>query len=642
MSKRKKKEKEVPTVEPSEKAQAREADSIASGTASDFADCQMTCAEVLRTRRFWELNLAWLPHALFVLFLILRYTVNLPSVDQWDYEINFLKAFSEHGFRFSDLIAQQLEHRIAANNLVALVNAIFFRWDAQLQCVFLWSMVGLLGCGLAFLSVTGSENRRWVQLIQMTSAGLLLFGVSQYASWNNSASITWFFIECSLMAAMVLSRVRMEYTARVLIHLLIAAATTFSTSTGMMMWGLFLPFLWVTRPREGMVLKKMSVLWFSAAILCIGRYFYGYQKPPDGPSISAGLSQPLRLAQFFFANLGSPYAKGTSAAPEVQGAWVGAIVFAAFALGLGYVWKKRHDRRLFKEALPWTMLGIYCLLMGMAISVGRFGSGFREATESRFVNTQVLLSIALIYLLPLVVRHARGAGGANPSMLDSCRSMNVAILGASGMSALASALVVLHLVQSVGTIDRQPYYRRIFLGSKAGLQFIQHFKDEQQLRWTWARGWEEFLPKVEFAASKGYLALAPSVRVCDLIAPDSPNDSESTRFGAMEQAGQAAPSVIALSGWAVDPVSQMPADAVLLSWESPSSDPVVFGIAQPANLREDLVEKTGVGEYRWAGWVRYLDTRGFPKSEVTIRAWAYDTLTLKIRALRGQFVHKPQ
>jgi hypothetical protein len=607
--------------------------------------------EVLGRRRFWGLNLVWIPHALFILSLILRYTVNLPAVDQWEHEVNFLKAYSEHGFRFSELVVQQAEHRQAMNNVVALINATLFQWDAQIQCVFLWLFVCSLGVALVFLSVTGSETRRWVQVIQMTLSGALLFGVSQYASWNNSSSTSWFTVECCLLAAMVLTRFRMGYGIRLAINMILAAVSTFSASTGMLMWGLFVPFLWIARPTESATVIRAGGVWVLGAVLCVGRYFWDYQKPPGGPSLSEGLEHPLQLIQFFLANLGCPFAKGTTAAPEVQGAWVGGVVVLIVIACLIYVLRNRRDRVFIEEALPWVILGGFCVGMGAAISVGRFSSGFAQATESRFVNTQVLLGISLIFLLPLVFRHGLRAcegpfegsgtgssGNGRPALKD-----NLSIWGAAGFGALSCGIFLLHLIQSVGTFDRQPHYRRIFLGSKAAVQFLRHFRDEQALRWTWTRSWEEFIPKVEFAASKGYLQLAPSTRIRELLASDSPSSSESSSpFGSMEQAAQAAPNVIALSGWAIDPDTHFPADAVLLSWETSTSEPQVFGVAQPANFREDLVTKTGEPEYRWAGWVRYLDTRGFPKAEVTVRAWAYNTRSLKVRALSGQFSYKPE
>ena len=625
-------------------------DTKMTGDASQAATCPVDANSVspaIGGSRFWVLNLFWLPHALFALYLIAAYTVDLPNIDQWQFELPFLKKVAEGQATLGDLIALQLEHRLASNRIAGYLVAKLFGWDQKVEC----GVVLLLGCAIAFCICVLSCRRRGQRMIsralQMSLMAALLFGMPQYASWNNCAAIVWFSVECYLLVGLVIAGTQASFVVRLTSCLLLAVISTFSSSTGMLTWILFVPALLAPLPLADLKRQwKMIGIWGVAACLSIGGYFVGFHRPEGSASMLGILLDPTLFLKFFFANVGSSFGGGMGIDAATQGAIAGVVIVALFGAAACYIFAHRKDRELVRCSVSWLMLGAYGLITGAAITLGRARDGLMEALASRFVNTHVLTVIALIFLLPFVLGHIssarkarRESGLQDPEIRGKrFRLPEISNPFAAGlMASMTTAILILHICYSVSVFDIYPYYKRRFLNAKAAVLFLRFFAEEQMLKVALNQTSAALIPGVEFLNSQGYLRpkLMRSAKVKDLTGSSDQGLGWTGQYGSLEQASQPAPGATSLSGWAVFPLRNQPADAVLLSWETGSEDATIFAVAQGGPLRPDLATRFGNSSYRWAGWVAAFENRLLPKGKLTIRAWAFDMESAKVFELTG-------
>lgn len=594
-------------------------------------------------RRFWLLNLLWIPHALVILLLIANYTVDLPSIDQWDGELPFLEKVAKGTATFSDLIAPQLEHRVATNRVIGWFVATFFGWNHKVECGFVW----LLACGCAWnlciLSCRQPGRSLAARILQLTLMAMLLFGVAQYASWTNCFSIQWFCIEWYLLTGLVVAGASWKFAVRFGVCLALALVATYSSSNGMLLWVLFPPVLFAPLSRDHLRTQgRFVAMWAGVALLAIGGYFVGYQRSDGaGPSMLEGLQDPVRFVTFFLANVGSPFSRGGGFDPINQAVVAGAIVVTLALAALGYLFLRRSDARLLELTMPWMVLGAYAMITGGAMTLGRAASGVSEAIASRYVNTHVLSAIALTFLVPVVVRHMVYSRGAGNSGGRWWRWMGAVTEGkaAGFMASLSTAAVLVHLSYSVVIFDLYPFNKRMFSGVKAAVLFVPCFADESLLKWAWTKPVSKMLPQVEFLDRQGYLrpGLIRSAKIRELIGSGDARLGRPGQNGSIEQVNRPAQNVVVLSGWAAFAGKGEPAGAVVLSWETNPDDATVFAIAQAGPHRDDIAERLRNPKYRWAGWTKAFDTNALPKGNLTIRAWAFDTDTGKVVELNGSF-----
>jgi hypothetical protein len=609
-------------------------------------------------RRFWLLNLLWMPHALFILYLIVVYAVDLPTIDQWDGELPFLQNVADGRVTFGDLIAPQLEHRVATNRAIGYLVAKTSGWNHKIECGFVW----LFACGCAFniciLACRQPSRSLASRMLQFTLMAALLFGIGQYASWTNCFAIQWFCVEWYLLTGLVVAGAYWPFVARYSVCMALALISTYSSSNGLLTWFLFLPALLAPPLREAPKGRlKLIGIWAVVAVLAIGGYFVGYQRSDGGgPSVFAGLQDPIRFVTFFLANVGSPFARGTGVDSIAQGAAVGAVVLTLALTVCVYVFFQRKDGRLVTLATPWLALGAYAMTTGLAMTLGRAASGISEAIASRYLNTHVLSVIALVFLIPLVMRdwlikirlRSTSEADAVNADGDSRQAWTARFVTESRtvglMTGLTTGFVILHLCYSVMVFDLYPHYKRMFLGVKAAVLMVKCFADESLLKWAWTKPVATMLPAAEFLDAQGYLRpkLIRSARIQDLLGTNDRGLGRNGQYGAIEQASRPAQNVISLSGWAVFPGREEPADAVLLSWETSPQDATVFAIAQGGPHRDDLAARLGIGSYRWAGWIVAFDTRLLPKGNLTIRAWAFDMKSAKAFELNESFALQTQ
>lgn len=596
------------------------------------------------SRRIAEMLIDWLwvPSAILALAIVLTFAVDIPYIDQWDGELPFLQRVAAGEASCGDVIALQLEHRIAINRIVALVVSWVAGWHTKACLLVNWLAVCLIVFNLCLLqrqTTAAAASSRWAYGLL---AGAVMFSLPQYDSWFNPSMIAWFAVQVLLTTALLLSNVISQTWLRWVVCALVGWVATFSASHGMLLWLALGLFLAARRWKEtGCLPFRWLVAWGGMAIMAIGFYFWGYSKPPESPSVLAGLRDPIALAGFFLANIGAPLAFGTPIPPVIQARFCGAVIVGVTLVCAIVVLFRLRQRPSLDRTLPWFALLAYALLTKAAISAGRAGSGPDVALASRYMPTANLIICALAALLPIVLDELVLEGRTDASRfawLSDHRTKAIKI----------SLFAVLLAAEALGAIATLPTYanERIRLtAAKAAVLFSRCFKDSELLSNVWSHNTlVDIEDKLDFMDSHGLLRPKTfrSCKIADLPKADRETPAVAVFRGAIEQAGHVNEQAVGFMGWAVDPERGKPADAVLLSWEDDAFDATVFAIVPVGVPRPDVTAKLSNSRFLRAGWGRLFPTDVMPKRSCRIRAWAFNTDDGTIAELDGVVEWRPE
>ena len=603
-------------------------------------------------------DLLWVPPALLILYLITSYSIDFPSIDQWDGEVPFLQKLAAGSATFSDLIAQHLEHRIGTTRLVAAFAAKFAHWDARLERFATWLLACLCAAGVCVLARRSLPGPTRSRCLPVFLSGVLIFSVSQYAIWLNAVAMQWLFAEAFLIAGLIIADSGWKLALRFTTCMALASLATFSTSPGMAAWVVLLPVLLFASPGDKRRrLAGWSTLWLFIAGVNIGRYFWEFQPPSEMPSFVV-LQSPLVCLKFFAAFLGSPCAHGTAIDAVTLSVAAGTVILSLFAAGTLYALMHWRDATLIRRLLPWAMLAAYACATGLATTLGRAGLGLQTALESRYIATPALALVALVFGLPVILRHmlappqqqrpqheSAQASGAESFPGEQRRRWPWRLtpaLAAALAGSLTTALLFTQLCYSVFCLNvSYASYLNFLTTSKAAVLFLPCFREESLLKnfFFSERTLRELPARLAFLESVDCLR-PPLVRTTDINALRSANPLEQgppDRCGALEGADSPGGNLITVQGWAIFPSQGRPADAVLLTWETAGQTATVFAIANMGVLREDVAERLGHSRWRRAGWVKTFDASVLQKGSIIIRAWAFDTQSAKAFELAGSF-----
>ena len=228
-----------------------------------------------------------------------HYAVNIPKWD--DHALRAFLYYSGQEPTFSGklqwLFKQHNEHRIVYDRIVtALDYGLFGQLNyTHLMLVGNLSLVGLLAVFAGVLR--RKEGVVWYQLpiLYALPVALLLFNLSQ---WENMfwgmASLQNFSVVLWVLGAFYL----LTYADRWGLALLMAILATLTSGNGLMIWPLGFVLL-VLQPIVRSVMPKPKKLrplisWAVAAVVVIGLYFWGFEKPGGTHAVRPGVLALLK------------------------------------------------------------------------------------------------------------------------------------------------------------------------------------------------------------------------------------------------------------------------------------------------------------------------------------------------------------
>jgi hypothetical protein len=323
---------------------------------------------------------------LFIGTLIVRYAVNVPIFDEFDWAPLILHMHAGK-ISFGELWTQHNDHRMFFPKLVALGLAMLGGWSQFRECVA--SLAIAVAGQLVLLRLLRTTFPPRTALVLFAGDSLLLFSPSQAENWLWGFQTAWPLINTCVIAVIVLlfRSTNRAWTFPVAVAL--AYVASFSILMGLNVWPVGLIALSSSfRLRRGLV-----ACWIAFGVLAVALYFHDYQYLGRGPS--GALSQytaPTTVPLYFLAYLGGPFA-----------AW-GGVGWSAFFGGLGVLglliatftaWRPNSPEGFREKMIPWVALGVFSVLGAALTTLGRAGLGAEQALAARYITSATLLWIAL-------------------------------------------------------------------------------------------------------------------------------------------------------------------------------------------------------------------------------------------------------
>ena len=190
-------------------------------------------------------------------------------------------------------------------------------------------------------------------------------------------------------------------------------------------------------------------------------YFWDYEKPAHHPSLWSPLSHPIPAGEFVLVFLGNPFTFGTNLPPLPLGVGMGGLLVLILLVCAVYLWRKRDDRTLLGEGLPWLMLAMVAVSSAVLTMIGRLGFGPTQVRASRYITFAVMLPIALLALVPMVRSHWTRSFSARGQLTTKAASF-----------LLLSPFILLACPSFLSDLPVWPVFRQMRLYGKALVSFI--------------------------------------------------------------------------------------------------------------------------------------------------------------------------
>jgi len=384
----------------------------------------------------WTL-LAALPPALLI-FIIARYGIDVPYVDEWDF-VPFLDKSYQGKLTLADLWTVHNEHRIFFPRILMLGLARLTNWDIRWQM----GLSFLLACGI-FAVATWQIRKTWKALGQtdlkwaVVACSVVVFSISQYENWMWGWQMQMFLEMLALWGAVVLLGQPQFSWKRFAGADLLGIVASYSFASGAFVWPLGTMLLLAVRAERTERLVATSA-WLSLGIITLCWYFYEYHRPEDLPAMQSFSHKPANAVLYIVKYVGSlcaQYEEGGVVPNAVWGVTFGVLGPAALAwAGWTIISRRIAD---WRQLLPYFAMAAYALATGAVTMLARVGLGSNQGMTSRYCTMSAPFWLVLLILLLVIATSgssslpAPGAGCSDPRRI--ARWLFWGVLVAVGLS----------------------------------------------------------------------------------------------------------------------------------------------------------------------------------------------------------------
>jgi hypothetical protein len=202
-----------------------------------------------------------------------------------------------------------------------------------------------------------------------------------------------------------------------------------------------------------------------------------------------------------------------------------------------------------------------------------------------------------------------------------------------GLSSLTAALALVFVVGSLAITRFWPEVQHSRLSEKAIILCSGIVNDDEAIA-TYIHPDPATKNRIKLVDSLGYLR--PGILHTNIIRPiAAPAAAEPNRFGEIQQSGKPGEGQFGMIGWAILPEKQRIADAVLLTYDDPKGEPIIFALAQVGISRPEVANALHQADYERAGWGKAFNMSLLPAGSRTLRAWAFDAEECRAYPLQG-------
>jgi hypothetical protein len=562
-------------------------------------------------------------------YLILKNSVNIPYMDDWDTPGAILAIGQGQIPPFADWFAQHNESRPMFPRFIFAILAYWTGWDLRYQMLLSFLFAGLIAVNVFYISHKTVQESPVKLLFLNSLANLLIFSpVTDNWLWGIQTIV---FIPMACMttyAAICYSN--FKDTVKLLMGMALATVSTFSYSSGIVMWVVTIPFLFLSHgySRPSRKRKQWFLgIWLAGFLANASLYFSNYHKPGYHPNFLEAVIYPFKALGFFFAFLGSPLGFSNIITNRlILSQVIGFILVLLFILVCVYLFKFRQNYSLLDRMIPWLVIASYTLLSGLMATAGRVGHGVEAALALRYITFSVYLGVALIYLMAIVFQDIKARNLRVPK-----RRFLVQLIPYSlTLTFLYFSLSSFAVAAESMTIQKQ---QRVY--GKSCVLLINLFADITCIQTKiYPLDFDFTQDRTKLLSDLGFLK--PKLVDSSLFQiSEKQQENPINSHGFLDQFIPLNPDTYQATGWAIIPEQQKPADAVILTYK-PSDDSVTpFAIVEVNQLRPDVARAFDQPNYRQSGWQVNFSTDQIPAQATEISAWSFDAETGKAYIIRS-------
>lgn len=552
-------------------------------------------------------------------WLVRQYGVEVPTLDDWEMAPLIVKAHSGQ-LPWADLFQQQQEARTVLPKLIFILSAAGGHWDVRDQMLFSVICCWLTAGGIFFL-LRRSDLHFVASAICFWLMVITIFSPAQFELWLLASGFPSFLPALFLAVALAAIDTGLSTLLKFVICAALAVASSLTLPNGLLAWALTFPVLLLVRkvPRW----PSWLAAWLLACALCSALYFRGYEKPGYLPTFAPAVS-PVQYARFILEFLGGGLAYCAKDQPGAAAGIFGAFQLALFLAALVYCARRARDRAFLAKVMPWFVLGLYALGNSFLAALGRVQYGPDYALASRYVTFSLWLAIALIALVAIIGSEIAA------SRLPRARAW----LWAIGVALLFSYLAP----YKVGAANTRFFLRSLSAKdrlARGAVLFSPAFDTSQVIQKTAYPPEPGRVIQLSAALDALHLLRPPLVRTNRLKEMPHQGVDGNEGSGSCETLVEEGEFYRA-SGWALLNAKRRQADCVVIAYELPGAEPILFAISDAIVMRWEIARRFPRHDYLWAGW-----SAEFPKSAVPPGAklsfWAVDADGPKLHQLRDDF-----
>jgi len=544
-----------------------------------------------------------------LLYYIHAFGVNVIAWDELTM-VPLIEKMMSGSLSFSDLVAQQNEHRLPFARIAMLALSRFTQYNTVDEMYLSWALLSLSALLLLCLWRRSSQCRVPQLLLTFLPVSIMIFSFRQYHTILFGYSCHTYFMVLGGVAALSFLNFSKKLDLWFISSVLGAIVASFSLVVGLMIWPAGLLQIMMSE-RKRRLTEVLS--WSIIGVLTWAFYFYGYVKPSWHPPLEYFATDPLGTIAYFLTLIGSPFS--FIGIHYAMAAAIGVVVLLIGAVVLGHAYKGRILRRNG----VWLSFIAFAVLASAANTIGRTGFGIELALSSRYTPITVLGIVGSYFLAMSVSQHhtaKRTSFGAS-ALLAIILIGTIVSYGAGwhlGPALRDSAQMGAYVLET-HSIQSDENIRKYLCPDPANL-----------------REWARFLQVNKLNV---FSVARPDLSRLDRL--DSGTLFQIETVNGKTLSGDSYPVVIVstgketftITGWAVDERAQDVASAVFITIDGQSDIPTYYGLDRP-----DVSTRLNNQNFRYSGYMATFS------SAILQKGW--HTLSIKIVTRDGMSYYSPE
>ena len=538
--------------------------------------------------------------------LMWKYSVNIPFWDQWDTPGKLILESSQSKLTWNQWMRQHNESRTFFPNLIFLSLADWTNWNTRYEMIVTFVLACLVSFNIYRLSkITLGDS--WQHSICFLLANLLIFNPIQQENWLWGFQGITFTSIAAITTSFIVIITRTPWIIKLGVSSILSAIATFSFANGVLCWIVIFPALIWQAIRDKQKPVWVAFFWLAISSLVLTIYLYDYHRPEGLPSVTQVFTTPILAISYYLSLLGSPIFPHDILSSQIMGG----IILLFFGLICLYLWNQRQNIVLINKSFVWLLIGFYVLFSSVLITTGRIGLGIGSSRAPRYITFTTYLIVALIYLLPLV--------------LKNIRSKTIKKIIFSGLT-----IFLLITYKDNFTLGSnwfmESYYQRVY--GKACVINIDLIRDTECVS-------KYVFPNIDVLEER-----AKNLNEIDLINPEIGRSIDwqpkpPNPYGEIAKIVLSEDGLPVISGWTLALPSKPSFDAVILTYEIPDGVKQPFAIAELKIDRQDIFKLLAQPKTTKLTWSETIDIPAAPPPGSRVTAWAFDTSDVKAYPLNN-------